>query len=120
MMRHCLALLAAGALIAVAPPQTARAQSAGAELHLSLGYDGKLLVKVLDIQVDEHATPYGFSATARLISFGILAAFKHIDERASASGRIVRGAPHPGTFGYQNLGGKTHRTVTTVWGDGAV
>jgi hypothetical protein len=111
------ALLAASALLLSA---SARAQTHDGEMRLSLGYDGRVLVKVLDIQVDQRITSYGHSSNARLISSGILAAFKHIDERASTSGRIARGEPRPGAFSYANLSGKTRRKVDVSWSDGDV
>jgi hypothetical protein len=114
MTRTRTALLAAAALLLSA---SARAQGHDGEMRLSLGYDGRLLVKVLDMQVDERATTAGHSSSARLVSYGLLAAFKHIDERASSSGRIVRGDPRPGDFSYANFAGKTKRRAETVWSD---
>lgn len=113
-----LALVLAIALLPPAPGPRAQTDDGG--LVLSLGYDGRLLLKVLDVEVQERATASGFSATSRLTSAGILAAFKHIDERAATQGRIVGGAPQPGVFDYQNLGGKTHRKVHAVWIGGDV
>ncbi len=98
-------------------PSAAAAQTGDSELTLSLGYDGRLLLKVLEINVEERSNSSGFGASARLSSWGILAAFKHVEERATSQGRIVDGAPRPETFDYQNLGGKTHRKVHTAWSD---
>ena len=106
-----LAAALAIALIPAAP----RAQTDEGGLAMSLGYDGRLVLKVLEVEVQERATVHGFSASSRLTSTGILAAFKHIDERAATQGRITGGAPEPGVFDYQNLGGKTHRKVHAVW-----
>jgi hypothetical protein len=102
--------------LASAPPALAE----DAPLTISLGYEGRLIFKVLDIQVEERATPSGFSAKANLSSAGILAALKHIHQRASSQGRIVAGEPRPGTFETQKLSGKTRRRIHTVWADGAV
>jgi hypothetical protein len=120
MTRTCIALAAvsAAALISGAGAPAASAQDG--EMRLSLGYDGRLLVKVLDIRVDLRATASGHSSTARLASYGLLAAFKHLDERANASGRIVHGDPKPGQFSYANLAGKTRRRVETAWAGGEV
>jgi hypothetical protein len=102
--------------IALPPPAPGpRAQTDDGGLTMSLGYDGRLLLKVLDIEVQAQATASSFSASSRLTSAGILAAFKHIDERAATQGRIVGGAPEPSVFDYQNLGGKTHRKVHAAW-----
>jgi hypothetical protein len=114
MTRPGLALLAASALI------LSGATAQAAEMRLQLGYDGRLLIKVLDIEITQRATTTGHSSTARLVSSGILAAFKHIDTRADASGPIARGDPRPANFLSANLSGKTHRRVTVAWADGDV
>jgi hypothetical protein len=103
--------------VAVLP---ANAAPPGGELHLSLGYDGRLLVKVLDIEVETRADRTGFDAQAQLTSTGILALVKHIHQVASSQGGIEDGEPQPGRFETQNLGGKTHRRIHTVWGSGQV
>ncbi len=94
-----------------AAPQAQDSQA----LTLSLGYDGRLLIKVLDIEVIERATPAGFSADAQLTSAGLLALVKHIHQRAATQGRIVGGEPRPGVFETQKLDGKTRRRIRTVW-----
>lgn len=88
----------------------------GAQLHLSLHYDGKLLVKVFDMQVEQRATAVGHSSTARFQSYGVLAAFKRLDMAASSSGRMVGGDPKPGIFVSKNNASKTRRQVTVAWG----
>ena len=103
---------------ALAAPAASSAQDG--ELRLSLGYDGRLLVKVLDIEVEARADRTGFGAEAQLTSSGILALVKHIHQVASSQGRIEAGEPRPGQFETQNLGGKTHRKVHTVWSPGQV
>ena len=110
-----LGALALTAALAVATPLGALAQPDDNALRLSLGYDGKLLFKVLDIQVEARANAQGFSATSRLVSYGVLRAFKHVDQRASSQGRMAGGAPEPGVFETQNMGGKTHRRMRVVW-----
>lgn len=89
-------------------------------LRLSLGYDGKLLFKVLDIQVEERISADRFSANATLVSAGILRALKHIHQVASAEGRIVGGEARPGEFQTQKLTGKTRRKVRASWSGGEV
>jgi hypothetical protein len=90
------------------------------ELRLSLGYDGRFLVKVLDIEVQVRADRTGFGADAQLTSTGILALIKHIHQVASSQGPIVDGEPAPHVFETQHLSGKTHRRIRTVWSDGQV
>lgn len=89
-------------------------------MRLALGYDGRLLVKVLDVEVDARVDRTGFGAEAQLTSSGILALVKHIHQVASSQGQIVDGEPRPGDFETQNLAGKTRRKVHTVWRDGHV
>jgi hypothetical protein len=84
-------------------------------LTLSLGYDGRLVFKVLDVEVVERATAAGFNADAQLTSAGLLALVKHIHQRAATRGRIVGGEPRPGVFETQKLDGKTRRHIRTVW-----
>ena len=107
---------AAVALALLAPVEAC----ADPELHLSLGYDGRLLVKVLDIEVEVRADRNGYAAEAQLTSSGILALVKHIHQVASSQGRIEAGEPRPGQFETQNLGGKTHRRIHTSWSQGQV
>ncbi len=90
------------------------------ELRLALGYDGRLLVKVLDIEVEARMDRTGFGADAQLTSSGVLALVKHIHQLASSQGRIEGGEPRPGQFETQNLAGKTHRRVHTIWSGGRV
>ena len=116
MKRRVLASSVIGAALLLAPSLAAtQDSSADGALRLSLGYDGWFLVKVLDITVDERATAQGFEVSSRLISTGILAVIKHIDEVASSHGRIVGGDPKPGTFEYQHLSGKPHRKARATW-----
>lgn len=117
-IQTALASLCALVLTSMVGAPAATAQDG--EMRLSLGYDGRLLVKVLDIKVEMRATTTGHSSSARLTSYGILAAFKHLDERANSSGRIARGDPKPGSFSYANMAGKTRRRVDTSWADGDV
>jgi hypothetical protein len=106
-----LALLASGVSSAAPPDQ---------EMHLALGYDGRLLVKVLDIEVDARVDRGGFGAEAQLTSSGVLALFKHIHQLASSQGRIEGGEAKPGDFQTQSLSSKTHRKIRTVWRSGDV
>ena len=115
-----LAFPAAVALTLLLAVPSPRAQADDGPLRLSLGYDGRLLFKVLDIQVDASADAGGFETRARLISTGILAVFKHVNEITSSQGRIVNGAPAPGRFEYQHLSGKSHRKVRVIWNPGDV
>lgn len=111
-LRPHLAALIAAALLAL----PAKAQGPGqASFHLTLGYDGRLILKVLDIQVEETASATGYSASARMKSSGVLAAFKPFDTRADARGRIAQDQAWPGTFHSQNIDSKANRRTTVVW-----
>jgi hypothetical protein len=112
-------LVLASALTFMSPAAGPRAQG-GQELMLSLGYDGRLLIKVLDMEVVERATAAGFSADAQLTSAGLLALVKHIHQWAASQGRIAGGEARPGVFETQKLDGKTRRRIRTVWESDAV
>jgi hypothetical protein len=113
-----LSALAAALVIPGGAPSAAA--SPDQEMRLALGYDGRLLVKVLDIEVDARVDRTGFGAEAQLTSSGILALVKHIHQVASSQGRIEGGDARPGEFQTQNLGGKTHRKIRTIWQGGDV
>jgi hypothetical protein len=107
--------LGAALLLPAAPARPADAQAKSADLDLMLSYEGRLIFKVLDIEVEEHASGEQFSADATLTSAGILAALKHIHQHASSRGRLAAGLAQPGVFETQNLAGKTRRRVRTAW-----
>lgn len=109
------ARLGMAAAMALALAGAAHAQAPATPVHLALAYDGRLIIKVLDIHFDEQATPASFGADASLRSYGILAAFKKFNVRASARGPIQAGAPRPGQFLYDNHDGKRERKVQVVW-----
>jgi hypothetical protein len=105
----------------LAPAAAAPASGGGdGDLRLALGYDGRLLIKVLDIEVEARADRTDFGVDAQLTSSGILALIKHIHQVARSQGRIIEGQPHPEDFETQNLGGKTRRKIHTVWKAGEV
>ena len=109
------ALGAAAAVVFLPLGPAPHAQGGDPPLRIRLGYDGRLLVKVLDIEIEQQVTRSGFSSSARLISTGILRLFKHIDERAVSQGHIAGGDPRPWVFDYQRLASKTHRRVKVTW-----
>jgi len=116
-----LSTIAALAAALILPGAGGRAAGApDQDLHLALGYDGRLLVKVLDIEVVARVDHSGFGAEAQLTSSGILALVKHIHQVASSQGRIEGGEPRPGEFQTQSLAGKTRRKIHTVWRGGDV
>jgi len=115
-VRPLASVVVALAMAATPWSASSRTQTDSGGLALSLGYDGRLfLLKVLDIEVQARATAQSFNASSQLTSAGILAAFKHVDERAASRGKILADTPEPGVFDYQNLGGKAHRKVRAVW-----
>ena len=110
------ALIAAAALALAAPvPNHVHAQTPSDPARLSLGYDGRLyVIKVLDMHFDQQITPNAFSAAAELRSYGVLAAFKHFNIKAAASGDITASVT-PETFSYVNEDGKRTRQVKVGW-----
>ena len=103
------------ALLLALWPLAAGAQGDVPLRRLTLSYDGRLLFKVLDIEVRAQTSGSEFAAESNLTSAGILALLKHIRQQAASHGRIVAGEPQPGVFETQNLSGKTRRRVRTVW-----
>ena len=108
------------ATLALMIPGATLAQPAGGETHLSLAYDGRLILKVLDIHVEERISPAGFGASARLASYGVLALFKKFNVHATTQGRIEDGEVRPGVFHYDNEDGKRNRHVVAKWGEDEV
>ena len=109
-LASALLLLAAG---------TARAQPA-APLKLSLGYDGRFYVKVLEMALEQDMDASSFRASTRINTWGLGALVKKLDQRAASSGRIDGTRVLPGTFWHQNIDGKRDRRVTTQWRGGDV
>ena len=114
-MKNTLSAIAALAVALILPAAAPAAGAPDQDLHLALGYDGRLLVKVLDIELEARIDRTGFGAEAQLTSSGILALVKHIHQVASSQGRIEGGEPKPGEFQTQNLAGKTRRRIHTTW-----
>jgi hypothetical protein len=111
-MKSGLALAVGLALIFAAP---ASAQPLSGETRLSLAYDGRLILKVLDIHVEQRISPTSFSAGAQLASFGALALFKTFDVKATTEGQIEDGQARPGVFHYENKDGRRDRHVAATW-----
>jgi len=82
---------------------------------LTLAYDGVLVIKVFDMQVQQRLQPAAFQASARLKSYGVLSLFKKIDVEAAAEGRMERGAPQPALFRHANHDGEANRAVEVRW-----
>jgi hypothetical protein len=108
---------AVAALLAASLAATgAGAQSDASGMKTTLSYDGRLLfLKVLDIQFDVAVNSSGHSSSARISSYGILAAFKKFNINATETGRIADGLPQPGVFRHENHDGKNNRKVEVVW-----
>lgn len=107
--------LMTGAMPALAQAPAPAAAAAAKPMKLELGYDGRLFIKVLDIQFDQTVSADGFSSKVRLVTYGLLRAFRKLDMRASAQGRLVNGEPQPGVINHQNIDGKKNRKVNVVW-----
>lgn len=117
-----LAALALIALTSSALAQSAPTLDAPAEppaealpLKLSMSYDGKVLVKILQVDIDEEAGPKAYAAKAHLRTYGILALFRKINLHANSVGRIVGDKVIPSAFFHHNTDGKKERRVKTAW-----
>ena len=84
-------------------------------LHLTLDYDGRLILKVLELRVQQDAADKGFATSARLTTYGVLALFRKLDMRAEGKGRLTDGGPVSGVFGNFNASNKKPRHVTATW-----
>lgn len=120
MIGSCRAIAAlALSLSLISQPTLAQSTSAttpeAKPMRLELDYDGRLYVKVLDIQFDQTASPEIFTSKVRLVTYGLLRAFRKLDMRANAQGRVVNGEPQPGSITHQNIDGKRNRKVTATW-----
>jgi len=112
------ALIAFGALASLIG---APAAALGASTTLALSYDGRLyFIKVLDLQFQQKIGDGAFDTGAQLRSYGVLAAFKHFDIKASSQGRVDSQGPQPMAFTYVNHDGKRVRHVTVGWRPDAV
>lgn len=94
----------AASLLAFAVAVPAAAQ-APARRNLDLSYDGVLVIKVLDMRLQQRLEPEQFEASAQLKSYGVLAIFKRIDVNAEAHGRLADGDPRPALFHHVNRDG---------------
>jgi hypothetical protein len=105
---------AALALLSAAPTQ-ADAPAAGDDLTLSLGYDGKLYVKILSVELEQTTGKRSFQSKLRVLAQGPLALFKKLDVVASSRGSVEHGAPAPETFNYVSKSGSKQRVLTADW-----
>jgi|LauGreSuBDMM15SN_2_FD.fasta_scaffold08051_1 hypothetical protein len=111
-----LSTLASSALAQAAAPVVTDVKP----MKLDLGYDGRLYIKVLDIQFNQTASSETYTSKVRLVTYGLLRAFRKLDMRAFAQGRVTEGEPQPGTITHQNIDGKRNRKVTATWKDSDV
>jgi hypothetical protein len=102
---------AAGAALLSAP---AEAQAPG-KFRMNLAYEGRLIVKVLDVSITQQADDNGYTSTAHLTSYGVLSAFKKINQTATARGGIDRGLARPSAFTHRNLANKKGRKIDVRW-----
>lgn len=102
---------AAGLLVLTAPAQ---AQAPG-KFHMKLSYEGRLLIKVLDVTIIQDADNNGYVSTAQLRSYGVLDALKKINQVATARGRIDQGTARPSQFNHHNRGSKRGRRIEVRW-----
>ncbi len=111
-----LALLPALLLLACGPAQA----QPTAPLKLSLGYDGRFYVKVLEMALEQEMNADSFHTATRVNTWGLGAIVKKLDQRAASTGRIEGARVLPGTFWHQNIDGRRDRRVTTQWRAGEV
>jgi hypothetical protein len=111
-----LALAPAVLLLALG---AAHAQPA-APLKLTLEYDGRFYIKVLEMTLEQEMDADSFRASTHINTWGLGAIVKKMDQRATSTGRIDGSHALPGTFTHQNIDGKRDRRVVTQWRNGDV
>jgi hypothetical protein len=124
-MKIPAAPLAALAVILLASPAMAQSNTVleappeppaeALPLKLSMSYDGKVLVKILQVDIDEEAGPKAYVAKAHLRTYGILALFRKINLHAQSVGRVVGDKVLPSAFFHHNTDGRKERRVKTAW-----
>ncbi len=117
-LRISLAAAAGAALLsapAVTPAEAQAPSQAPGKFRMNLAYEGKLIVKVLDVSITQQADDSGYTTTAHLTSYGVLSAFKKINQTATARGGIDRGLARPSAFTHRNLANKKGRKIDVRW-----
>ncbi len=104
----------------LAAPSLAQGPGEPGGMHLTLDYDGRLYLKVLEMRVQQDATGEAFTSSARLTTYGVLALFRKLDMRAEGRGRLTEGGAMPGTFGHTNAANSKARRVSATWTGGDV
>lgn len=111
--------IAAGLLAALGPgwpaAQAEPAPVPQGSTHLVLDYDGLLLIKVLDVRIEQQVAPDAFTAGAHIQTSGILSVFKKVDVRAVSQGAIRDAALSPASFRHENRDGIDNRKVQVRW-----
>jgi hypothetical protein len=113
---RALAFIPAALLLACGAAQAQPAEP----LKLTLGYDGRFYVKVLEMTLEQQIGADSFRASTHISTWGLGALVKKMDQGATATGRIDGARVLPGTFTHQNIDGKRDRKVTTQWRGGDV
>jgi hypothetical protein len=112
MKRALAAALFAGVILA---PGAVAIADAPPPADLSLTYQGVLVVKVLDLTVDQTVTRNDYTAVATMRSSGVLSLFKKINVRAIAKGDVEAGRFQPENFEHTNRDGAANRHVQVRW-----
>jgi hypothetical protein len=106
-------------LLCFAAALTLAAPAASAEtppgFRLVLDYDGALVIKVLDLRIEQTVTADRFVSSARMKSYGVLSLFKRLDVKAQSTGRLRGDRPAPAQFRHSNMDGVFNRSVEVVW-----
>jgi len=103
------------ALLSSVPTQAETPTAGSGDLNLSLGYDGRLYVKILEVELEQTAGGRDFQSSLRVLARGPLALFKRLDVVATARGLLDRGAPKPDNFHYVSKSGRKERVLSADW-----
>lgn len=105
------------ALSAPAVAQAPAAADLSRGMRVDLAYDGRLSVKVLDVRVTATVDGDSYRVNSRMVSSGVLALLRRLDQRASSTGGVRNGTASPGSFQHRN---GAERSVRVSWTGGEV
>jgi len=104
------------ALVALAAPAQALAASPPPRtLAVSAGYEGSLLIKLLDMRQRTRVTDQHFSTDVHVESSGAVSFIRRFDINAAAVGVFDHARPLPAAYVQHSLEGRKRSSRTLVW-----
>ena len=103
------------ALMLAASPAVAAPPAPAPSLTISAGYEGSLLIKLLDLRLRTRVADQRFSTDAHVESSGAVSFIRRFDINAASVGAIDRGRPVPTAYVQHALEGRKRSNRTLVW-----